>query len=93
MKCKQLLQNIWIKWVSYYFNGTGWTDKTNPTQTVRTLRTKIQTKRVEGSRQECSTKGKKEDTVGRVAIFFVAIAYEDGFIGCQQYEDHVISAY
>ena len=88
-KCKQLPENIWTERVSFYFDGTGWVHKTNPVQTARTRRTRMWRKRGEGLKQECSAKGKKEGTAGRMAKFFVAIAYGKGVIGCHQYEGHV----
>ena len=88
-KCKQLPENIWTEWVSFYFDGTGWVHKINPVQTARARRTRMWRKRGEGLKQECSDKEKKEGTAGRMAKFFVVIAYGKGVIGCHQYEGHV----
>ena len=58
----------------FYFDGTGWVHKTNPVQTARTRRV---------------LREKKEGAAGRMAKFFVAIAYGKGVLGCHQYEGHV----
>ena len=54
---------------------TGWVHKTNTVQTARTHPTRMWRKKGEGLKRECSAKGKKEGTAGRMAKFFVAIAY------------------
>ena len=56
-KCKQLPENIWTEGVSFYFDGTGWSHKTNLVQTARARRTRLWRKRGEGLKQDCSAKG------------------------------------
>lgn len=50
-------------------------------------------KRGEGLHFQCTSKGKKAGTGGKMANFFVAIAHKRGVVMCEQYEDRLTGAY
>ena len=75
LKRKGLPSDFWQKGIGIYFDGVSWAHKTNPSEHVRTLRTRTWKKKGESLSRLCMAKGRKEGTGGRVAKFFVAIAY------------------
>lgn len=84
-RCKKLPANFWTEGVSFYLDGTSWAHKMNPCKQAKTRRTRMWRKRGEGLKKECSAKGKKEGTGGKMAKFMVAIAHGKGVIACYQY--------
>ena len=89
LKCKKLSSTFWTEGISFYLDGTGWVHKTDPCGQTRTYRTRMWRKRGEGLNQECSAKGRKEGSGGRMAKFMVAIAHGKGVIECHHYEGNI----
>lgn len=81
----RLPKNFWTDGISFYLDGVSWAHKTNPCKQARTYRTRTWRKPGEGLSINCTGKGKKEGTGGKVAKFIVAIAYGKGVIKCHQY--------
>ena len=75
--------NFWTDCISFYFDGVGFVSKTNLHGEAKAINTMAWRKANEGLLQ--STKGKKEGSGGRMANFFVAIAYNKGVVCCEQY--------
>ena len=84
-KCKRLPPRFWKEGISFYLDGVSFVYKVNPSQHVRTLRTRTWIKKGEVLSRNCTAKGKKEGANGRVAKFICAIAYGRGFIKCHHY--------
>lgn len=80
-----LRDEFWKKHISFYFDGVSFVHKTHPFDQARTTKTMAWRKRTEGLELFCTTKGKKAGVEGRVAKFFVSIAYGKGVISCDQY--------
>ena len=72
-----------------YLDGASWVHKTDPCQQERTPRTCMWRKKREGLHQECSTKDKKEGTVGRMAKFMVVISHGRVMNEFFQYEGNI----
>lgn len=87
--CKKLPDNFWMDGISFYLDGKSWVHKTNPSEHTRTMRTRTWKKKGESLERNCTAKGKKEGSGGRVAKFMVAIAYGRGVLKCQQYTGNV----
>ena len=68
-QCKKLPRNFWTEGISFYLDGTGWVHKTNPSEQARTNRTKMWRKRGDGLKRECTAKGKKTETAGKISKF------------------------
>ena len=79
-------EDFWKQGIAFYFDGAGFTHKTNPYEDAVACRGKIWRKKSEGLCQDCTSKGKKEGYGGRQAKFFVAISYDQGCILAHQYE-------
>lgn len=88
-KCKKLPADFWTEGLSFYLDGTGWVHKTDPCLNAMTHRTRTWRQRGEGLSRECTAKGRKEGTGGKMAKFMVAIAHGRGVIECYQYEGNV----
>lgn len=80
-----LRDDFWTKGISFYLDGVGFTHKYNPLNDARTTKTMSWRKSSEGLIRECTTRGKKEGSAGRIAKFVVAIAHNKGVICCEQY--------
>lgn len=78
--------DFWKEGIAFYFDGAGFTHKTNPYDDAIACRGRTWRKRSEGLEEGCTSKGKKEGTGGRQAKFFVAISYDQGVILAHQYE-------
>ena len=87
-KWKEKDDDFWKKGIAFYFDGTGFTHKTNPYEDAMTCRGKNWRKDSEGLDDGCTSKGSKEGSGGRQAKFFVAISYDKGVILAEQY-DHL----
>ena len=74
---RTLSEKLWEEGISFYLDGTGFTHKSNPYDQARS--SMAWRKRNEGLSVECTTKGSHEGSGGKVANFFVAIAYEKGW--------------
>ena len=88
-KCKRLPANFWQDGVGFYLDGTSWVHKTDPKSMARTSRTRVWRRKGECLDRNCTSKGKKEGSGGKVAKFMVAIAFGKGVVKCHQYTDHV----
>jgi len=85
-KCRRhLCEDFWRSHISFYFDGTSFVHKTNPFDQARAPKTRAWRKPGEGLDLFCTSKGKKAGVAGRVAKFFVSIAYDKGVIACDQY--------
>ena len=78
-----LLKHFWTEGVSFYFDDVRFAHKTNSTDQAQSTATMTWCKPQEGLSR--TTKGKKEGGGGRIAHFFVAIAYGKGVISCEHY--------
>lgn len=79
-------EDFWRQGIAFYFDGAGFTHKTNPYEDALACRGKIWRKKSEGLCEGCTCKGKKEGYGGRQAKFFVAISYDQGVILAHQYD-------
>ena len=75
---------FWTDDIKFYFDGVGFAHKTNPYAEARAPRSMAWRKHSEGL--SITTKGKKEGSGGKMARFFVAIAYGKGVVLCKQYK-------
>lgn len=82
-------EKFWRTGISFYFDGTGWVHKTNPSDHVVTLRTRTWRKHNEGLDIHCTAKGKKEGVGGLMARFMVAISYSKGVIDAIHYQGNI----
>ena len=80
---KMLPKHFGKEGVSLYFDGVRFARKINPAEKAWSAPTMTWHKLQEGLPR--TTKGKKEWSGGRMAHFFVAIAYEKGVISCEQH--------
>ena len=79
-KCNALIINFWTERISFFSWLASWVHKTDPCQQARTPRTCMWRKKGERLHQECSTKDKKERTVGQMAKFMIECIPYDGNI-------------
>ena len=77
-------EDFWQKDIAFYFDGVGFAHKYNPHGEARSTGSMSWRKAKEGLNQ--STKGKKEGSGGKMARFFVAVAYNKGVVLCKQHE-------
>ena len=82
---RKLNPNFWKNGISFYLYGVGFTHKYNPSGQARAPRTMAWRRPNEGLKYKCTAKGSHEGTGGKVAHFFVAIAYGKGVVLCEQY--------
>ena len=82
---QSLPKNFWQEGISFYFDGVGFTHKTNPLSEARCEGSMAWRKPCEGL--TLTSKGKKAGTSGRQANFFVAISYDKGVVCCEQYTE------
>ena len=78
-------EKLWEEGISFYLDGTGFTHMSNLYDQARCTKSMAWRKRNEGLSVECTTKESHEGSGGKVANFFVAIAYEKGVVLCEQY--------
>ena len=81
--------DFWTEELSFYFDGVGFHHKYNPLDDAKSTKTMAWRKRDEGLEPGCTAKGTHVGSGGRVAHFFVAIAYGKGTILCEQYDGRV----
>ena len=75
---KMLPKHFWTEGVSFYFTSVGFVCKTNLADEAQSTPTMTWHKLQEGLSR--TTKGKKEGSSGRMAYFFVVVAYGKGVI-------------
>lgn len=75
--------DFWRHGIAFYFDGVGFAHKYNPFAEARAVGSMQWRKPNEGLGR--STKGRKEGSGGRMANFFVAIAYGRGVVLCKNY--------
>ena len=85
-------RGVWWEAICFYLDGTGFTYKRNPCEYARNCNTKTWRKDNERLAMNCTARGKKEGSGGRVAKFMVAIAYNKGVTMCVEYEEHLSGA-
>ena len=73
----------WTNKIKFYLDGVGFAHKTNPHGEARAHGTMQWRKANEGLSRTC--KGKKEGSGGKMANFYVAVAYNKGVVLCEQY--------
>ena len=76
-------ENFWRDGVQFYFDGVSFAYKTNPFNDASATKTMTWRRPNEGLL--CTTKRKKEGNGCPMEHFFVAIAYNKGFILCKQH--------
>ena len=80
-----LNDDFWRNGISFYLDGVSFAHKFNPLSSARATKTMARRKSTEGL--STTAKGKKEGNGGKMAHFFVAIAYNNGVILCKQYNE------
>jgi len=86
-KVRRLLSpTVWTEGLAFYLDGVGFTHKYNPHDQALAPRTMAWRKPADGLSFQQTAKGSHEGSGGRVANFFVAIAYQKGVILAEQYE-------
>ena len=87
---KQMLKNysstVWTDEINFYLDGTSFQHKFNPKDQARAPHGREWRKPSEGLKKDCTSKGAKVGSGGRVAHFIMAISYKCGTVVCQQYE-------
>ena len=76
--------SYWRKEVSFYLDGVGFSHKKNPAGEARAVTSMTWRRPDEGL--QITTKGRKEGSGGKVAKFFVAVAYGKGVVMCHHHE-------
>jgi len=74
---------FWTKQITFYLDGVSFSHKYNPYAEARAVSSMAWRKPGEGL--DITTKGRKEGSGGRLANFYVAIAYGKGVVLCSQY--------
>ena len=70
--------------MDFYLDGVGFAHKRNPAGEARAVSSMTWRRRQEGL--QMITKGRKEDSAGKMANFFVAISYGRGVVMCHHHE-------
>lgn len=87
-KCiKKVGDELWLKKISFYYDGVSFTHKTNPYSQAIAPKSRVWRKKSEGL--TITGKGKKEGNSGKAVRVFVAIAYNKGVIMAEQWENDV----
>ena len=86
---RRLPANFWKEGISFYLDGVAFTHKYNPSDQARSTRSMAWRKKCEGLSLNCTAKGSKAGTGGKMAHFIVAIAYGHGVVCCEQYTDNM----
>ena len=77
---------MWTDEINFYLNGTSFHHKFNRKDQARASHEREWWKTSEGLKKDCTSKGAKRRTEGRVAHIIVAISYANGTVVCQQYK-------
>ena len=83
---KQYGPDFWKQDVMFYFDGTGFAHKVHPMEQATAPRGRIWRKSSEGLAPDCTAKGSKVGTGGRVVRLFVAISYGKGVVLAKPYK-------
>lgn len=86
---RRLPKSFWRNGVAFYFDGVGFQHKYNPSDEARSTKTMAWRRQDEGLAPGCTAKGTHCGSGGRVAHFFVAIAYGKGVILAKQYHGRI----
>lgn len=89
---KRLPENFWRHGIGFYFDGAGFAHKYNPHDEAKSTKTMAWRRPDEGLQPGCTARGSHVGSGGRVAHFFVAIAYNKGVILNEQYHGRVNGA-
>ena len=79
-------ENVWTKHVCFYLDASSFVHKINPFSQARAPGTRNWRKKNEGLCIDCTSKGKKAGSGGKIAHFMVCISYGKGVYFCKQYE-------
>jgi len=83
---ESLPENFWTEHLSFFLDGTGFAHKSNPCEQAHATKGRTWRKISEGLALDCTSKGQKEGTGGKMLKFVVAITYGKGVIICEPYE-------
>ena len=87
-KClKKVGDDLWLKKISFYYDGVSFVHKTNPFSEAISPKSKIWRTKKEGLTM--TGKGKKVGNNGKAVRVFVAISYDKGVIMAEQLPDKV----
>jgi len=75
---------FWKKDIAFYFDGIGFVHKCNPAGEARTVSSMSWRLPKEGLTR--TTKGRKEESGGKMANFFVAMSHTHGVVMCEHHE-------
>ena len=89
VKKMALGDDFWTRDIAFYLDGVSFAHKSNPCENAKSARTRTWRKSTEGLHVNCTAKGKKEGTGGKVAKFMVAIAHGKGVVGVHQYYGNI----
>ena len=84
---KFLPEYFWREGISFYFDGVGFTHKTNPPGEARVAGAMAWRKPSESFTS--TTKAKKEGNCGKQVNFLVAVTYDQGGVCCEQYTETI----
>ena len=84
IQARKLSKEFWREIIKFYFDGIGFAHRKNPYAEARAVSSMAWRKPGEGL--EITTKGKKEGSCGKMANYFVAIAYKHGVVCCEHYD-------
>ena len=82
---KERPEDFWTNHIAMYLDGTSFVYKSNPHDQAVAPRLMAWRKRCEGLDINCTSKGKKTGSGGKVASFMVGISHGSGVVLCQQY--------
>ena len=77
---------VWTDEINLYLDGTSFQHKFNPKDQARGPHGREWRKPSEGLKKDCTSKGAKVGSGGRVAHFIVPISYKSGTVAYHQYE-------
>lgn len=79
-------KEFWCNDVAFFLDAVAFVYKTNPLDQARAPKSRIFRKASEGLSVDCTSKGKKEGSGGKMARFMVAITHGKGVLICEPYE-------
>ena len=82
-------KQLWRYGISFYFDAAGFQHKYNPFDEAKSTRTMAWRKRDEGLDRNCTAKGSRVGSGGKVLHYMVAISYSKGVVLCEPYEGHI----
>ena len=89
----KLPASFWTEGISFYLDGASFVHKSIPLDQARCSSAMIWSKKSEGLKLQCTTKGKKTGWGGKCGNIIVAIAHKNGVVLCEQYTGRFTGAY